>query len=464
MLGFNVEPDKFTFASVMTGCARLGAVNHALIQTAKEVFNSADRSDVSVWNAMINGLATHGLPFDAIAVFSKMEVENILPDSITFLGILTACSHSGLVEEGRKYFNLMNRQYSIQSQIEHYGAMVDLLGRAGQLEEGYAIIEAMPMEPDVIWRALLSACRTYIKPVLEMGKRRRSKRNDEKKGVRKIRGRSWIELGGVIHRLKAGDRSHPEMEGLYKVLEGLIRRTKLEGFLPETELVLMDISEEDKEGNLNHHNGHHRDRGSGNQAFPHLVSTFGARLTSVRNLKSENGASKCLNYISKLSAALAGDLPGNGAKFDAFDNICLEGFEVMTKSMRSGEWRLFYSFIISLPFDPTKSSHYKVVCLQEPDPWLGFRDDPESVYVNQQIEIYSSQTQSWRLPGNPFIAEVNTGFKGGVFYNGAIHWLTGWGTTSPYFNVEEAKLRQLQMPPFPDDWEDLRRYHYFWES
>ncbi|XWS47736.1 hypothetical protein CRYUN_Cryun13aG0010500 [Craigia yunnanensis] len=183
MLGSNVEPDKFTFASVMTGCARLGACNHALcmhglmkekeielnailssalidmyskcgtIQTAKGVFNGVDRSDVSIWKAMINGLATHGLPFDAIVVFSKMEVENILPDSITFLGISTACNHSGLVEEGQKYFNFMSSHYSIQPQIEHYGAMVDLFGRADQLEEAYAIIEAMPMEPDVvIWR------------------------------------------------------------------------------------------------------------------------------------------------------------------------------------------------------------------------------------------------------------------------------------------------------------------------
>ncbi|XVE92868.1 hypothetical protein REPUB_Repub01dG0140400 [Reevesia pubescens] len=95
------------------------------IQTSKEVFNSADRNDVSIWNAMINGLATHGLPFDAIAVLSKDG-------------------------EVRKYFNLMNSQYSIQLQIEHYGAMVDLLGRAGQLEEAYAIIEAMPMELDVV--------------------------------------------------------------------------------------------------------------------------------------------------------------------------------------------------------------------------------------------------------------------------------------------------------------------------
>ncbi|GMQ09479.1 hypothetical protein CsSME_00052845 [Camellia sinensis var. sinensis] len=173
-----------------TGCARLGARDHAKwthglmiekkiainyilgsalidmyskcgkIETAKEIFETIQRDDVSVWNALINGLAVHGLALDAIAIFSRMEVENISPDSITFVGILTACSHCGLVEQGHKYFDSMTC-YSIQPQLEHYGAMVDLLGRARCLDEAYSIIKEMPMEPDiVIWRALLSACRT----------------------------------------------------------------------------------------------------------------------------------------------------------------------------------------------------------------------------------------------------------------------------------------------------------------
>ncbi|OMO52344.1 hypothetical protein COLO4_37265 [Corchorus olitorius] len=261
MVGSNVEPDKFTFASVMAACARLGALNHALwvhslitekeielnailssalidmyskcgrIQTAKDVFNSVEHNDVSIWNAMINGLATHGLAFDAIDVFSKMEAENVLPDSITFIALLTACSHCGLVEEGQKYFDLMSNRYSIQPQVEHYGTMVDLFGRAGRLEEAYALIEAMPMEPDVvIWRALLSACRTYRKPELgevAIANISRLKSGDyillsnmycsmkrwefaegvrqimKNKGIRKIKGRSWIELGGAVHRFKA---------------------------------------------------------------------------------------------------------------------------------------------------------------------------------------------------------------------------------------------------------------------
>ncbi|XP_030939069.1 pentatricopeptide repeat-containing protein At5g50990 [Quercus lobata] len=311
MLSSNVEPDAFTFASILTGCARLGALNHAhwvhdqmiqkkielnfilssslvdmyskcgAIQTAKQVFESVRRDDVSVWNAMIHGLAIHGLGLDAIAIFSKMEDEHVLPDSITFIGILTACSHCGLVEQGRKHFDLMTSCYSIQPQLQHYGAMVDLLGRVGLLEEAHAIIASMPMEPDiVIWRALLSACRTYGKP--ELGEvaianisRLRSgdyvllsniycsvKRWDsaervremmKKTGIRKNRGKSWVEFKGVIHRFKAGDRSHPETEAIYKVLEGLIQRIKLEGFTPVTGLVLMDVSEEEKEENLNCH-------------------------------------------------------------------------------------------------------------------------------------------------------------------------------------------------------------------
>ncbi|XAR50399.1 hypothetical protein NMG60_11004715 [Bertholletia excelsa] len=310
MMSSNIEPDGFTFASVITGCARLGACSHAKwihnlmiekrielnyilgsalidmyskcgrIETAKEIFRTIQRNDVSVWNAMINGLAIHGHASDAIAIFLCMESENISPDSITFVGILTACSHCGLVEEGKRYFELM-RCYSIQPQLEHYGAMVDLLGRAGLLDEAYAIIKAMPMEPDVvIWRALLSACRTWRNSHLAeiaMEKIRYLSSGDyvllsniycsvnkwenaeklrdtmKKSGVRKNSGKSWIEVAGKIHQFKASDLSHPERRAIYKVLEGLIRRTKIEGFSPKVEVVLMDVADEEKEENLNYH-------------------------------------------------------------------------------------------------------------------------------------------------------------------------------------------------------------------
>ncbi|XP_004300372.1 PREDICTED: pentatricopeptide repeat-containing protein At5g50990-like [Fragaria vesca subsp. vesca] len=306
-----LEPDGFTFSSVITACARLGALHNAQrvhclmmkkriemnfilsaalidmyskcgrVQTAREIFGNVRHDDVSVWNAMINGLAIHGLALEAIEMFSKMEIDYVLPDSITFVAIMKACGHCNLVEEGRKYFDLMTSRYSIQPEIEHYGAMVDLLGRAGLLEEAYATIKAMAVEPDVvIWRALLSACRTHRNPELgevaiaNMSRPRsgdyvllsntycsikkwdsaeRVREMMKKKRVRKNQGKSWLELEGVIHQFRAGDQTHPEMKSIYRVLEALIKRTKSEGFVPVTELVLMDVSEEEKEGNLNSH-------------------------------------------------------------------------------------------------------------------------------------------------------------------------------------------------------------------
>ncbi|KAG5537313.1 hypothetical protein RHGRI_024683 [Rhododendron griersonianum] len=276
MLSLNNEPDAFTFASVIKGCAQLGARGHAQwihglliekriainyilgsalidmsskcgrIETEKEIFEIIQRNDVSVWNAMINGLAVHGLALDAIALFSRMVLEKVSPDCITFVGILTACSYCGLIELGRKYFDLMS-SYTTQPQLEHYGAMVDLLGRAGRLDEAYAIVQEMPMEPDVvIWRAFLSACRTQKNSHLgevPINKIETLKSGDyillsniycsankwdsaervrdtmKKNGVRKNSGKSWIEMAGVIHQFKAGDQSHLEREAIYKVID-----------------------------------------------------------------------------------------------------------------------------------------------------------------------------------------------------------------------------------------------------
>ncbi|XP_017633902.1 F-box protein At5g07610-like [Gossypium arboreum] len=95
---------------------------------------------------------------------------------------------------------------------------------------------------------------------------------------------------------------------------------------------------------------------------------------------------------------------------------------------------------------------------------LNISDDPDSNFMSLQIEIYSSQTRSWRLSGKSFLAHVNTEFGGGVFCNGAIHWLGAWNNTSFYFNVQDEELRDLPMPPIPDDWEDLRQCRYFGES
>ncbi|KAL1356324.1 hypothetical protein HN51_008331 [Arachis hypogaea] len=134
-----------------------------VVEEACETFWRMRRKSVVSWNVMIFGLATHGDGREALALFARMLEQNaVRPDELTLLGVLCACSHGGMVEEGRRYFDVMNREYNLQPTMKHYGCMVDLLGRAGLVEEAYRLIKSMPMECDaVVWRTLLAACRVH---------------------------------------------------------------------------------------------------------------------------------------------------------------------------------------------------------------------------------------------------------------------------------------------------------------
>ncbi|XP_073048440.1 pentatricopeptide repeat-containing protein At5g50990 isoform X1 [Primulina eburnea] len=352
MVKASIEPDKFTFASAIAACSRLGALNHGQwvhelmiekkvqlnyilssalidmysrcgrIEIAKSIFDTTLRNDVSIWNAMIKGLAMHGLVSDAVSAFSNMQIEKISPDPLTFISILTTCSHCGFVDQGRYYFDIMQKNFSIQPQLEHYGAMVDLFGRAGLLEEAYALIQEMPMEPDVVtWRALLSACKTYKNHELgeiAVGEIKNLESGDyillsnmycsvnkwddaetvrhvmNKKGVRKCRGRSWVELHGSIHYFKAGDRSHPETEAIYRVLEALIHRARMEGYVCARDSVFMDISEEEKEENLNYHSE------KLTLAYGILKSSPGTKILISKNLRTCTDCHSWMKIVSKV--------------------------------------------------------------------------------------------------------------------------------------------------------------------
>uniref|UniRef100_A0A1J3JU54 Pentatricopeptide repeat-containing protein n=1 Tax=Noccaea caerulescens TaxID=107243 RepID=A0A1J3JU54_NOCCA len=356
MLSFSdIKPNKFSFASALAACARLGDLHsakwvHSLmidaevelnpilctalvdvyakcgdIETSKEVFYSVERNHVSVWNAMITGFATHGLAREVMRVFSEMEAEHVLPDSITFLGVLTACCHCGLVEEGREFFDVMSRRFALQPKLEHYGAMVDLLGRAGKVKEAHELVESMTVEPDlVIWRSLLSSSRTYknsevAETAMQSLSNSKAKSGDyvllsnmysstkkwdsaekvrelmKKEGIRKAKGKSWVEFGGLIHRFKAGDRSHVESKAIYKVLEELMKKAKCQGFVAETDLVLMDVSEEEKEENLNYHSEKLA------LAYGVLKSSPGSEVRIQKNIRM---CSDCHNWIKSVSKLL----------------------------------------------------------------------------------------------------------------------------------------------------------------
>ncbi|KAF6174515.1 hypothetical protein GIB67_004709 [Kingdonia uniflora] len=134
------------------------------LDIAKQVFDRMSKRDITCWNSMILGFAMHGKFKEALDAFIRIcRMKVLMPNSITFIGVLTACNRGGLVNEGRKYFESMVGKYKIEPQLEHYGCIVDLLARAGLIEEALNVVNDMYVKPDVvIWRSLLDACSKQI--------------------------------------------------------------------------------------------------------------------------------------------------------------------------------------------------------------------------------------------------------------------------------------------------------------
>ena len=246
------------------------------IEDAQLVFERMEECDVMTWNIMIGGLGQHGRGQDALELFRKMKADGLVPDAYSFVALLSACSHSGLVDEGRQIFCAM-KDYGLEPTVVHYTCMVDLLGRAGLLEETKRFISSMSVEADAgIWGALLGACRTYgnvelgelaAKEVMKLEPAGASpyvllsniyaaagqwdqvsfiRHMMQERGIRKEPGVSWIEISNKVHRFVVGDRSHPEAKKLYDVLNNLSEKLKAEGYIPDTRLVLRNIDEEQK--------------------------------------------------------------------------------------------------------------------------------------------------------------------------------------------------------------------------
>ena len=254
------------------------------ITEAKFVFDGMRIRNVVSWNAMIGGFALHGCGQEAVQAFEQMRKEGFRPDSITFVVLLSACSHAGLVDEGRNCFASLSREYGLQPSIFHFTCMVDLLGRAGHLEEAEMLIKSMPLKANTaIWGALLSACRRHGNVALGEHAANSSLRlnpNDDgvymllsqvygaagmwedvtkvrnlmkEKGIRKEPGRSWIEVESRVHSFLSEDRRHPEVEEIHSELRRLMKEIKRLGYVPDTRLVEHDVDEQQKEEALCHH-------------------------------------------------------------------------------------------------------------------------------------------------------------------------------------------------------------------
>ncbi|KAL5713591.1 hypothetical protein ACHQM5_015653 [Ranunculus cassubicifolius] len=272
-------------ASVQTALVSMYAKCGSLVE-ARACFDKLCDKDKGVvaWNTMITAYASHGHGTETVSAFEKMIRARVQPDFISFTGLLSGCSHSGLVDIGLKYFNDMSSVYNVEPRVQHYACVVDLLGRAGRLVEAKGLIDSMPMEPGrSIWGALLAACRTHKN--LEIGEIAAKKlfvlepessgnyvilsnmyaevgRWEEvdslrfllkDQGMKKVPGCSWIEVNGRAYLFLSDDTSHPQAKEVLMLLEDLPRKIKAAGYVPDTSFVLHDVSEEEKEHNLSTH-------------------------------------------------------------------------------------------------------------------------------------------------------------------------------------------------------------------
>uniref|UniRef100_A0A6N2MVR7 Pentacotripeptide-repeat region of PRORP domain-containing protein n=1 Tax=Salix viminalis TaxID=40686 RepID=A0A6N2MVR7_SALVM len=158
------EPDEVTVVGVLSACAQLMDMYAKCgdLTGALWIFERMTNKNNACWNSMISGFAVHGQTKEALEFFGRMEESNEKPDKITFLSVLSACVHGGFVEVGLEIFSKMEK-YGLAPGINHYGCLVDLLGRAGRLQDAYHLIKNMPMKPnDTVWGALLGACRIHM--------------------------------------------------------------------------------------------------------------------------------------------------------------------------------------------------------------------------------------------------------------------------------------------------------------
>ncbi|CAI0475855.1 unnamed protein product [Linum tenue] len=305
------EPDGRTISCILPACASLSALNmgrqihcyvlrnghhlsddrhiaNALVDMyikcgalvlARSLFDTMIPSkDLVSWTVMIAGYGMHGFGKEAIRAFEEMRREGIKPDGVSFISVLYACSHSGLVNEGWRFFNIMQKECKIEPSLEHYACMVDLLSRSGKLQMAYEFIKGMPIKPDAtIWGALLCGCRIHhdvklaervaehvfeLEPenagyyVLLANIYAEAEKWEEvkklrvkigRRGLKKHPGCSWIEVKGKVHVFVAKDGSHPEVRKIEALLRKVREGMKKEGFSPKLRYAMMNGDDLEKE-------------------------------------------------------------------------------------------------------------------------------------------------------------------------------------------------------------------------
>ncbi|XP_021278539.1 pentatricopeptide repeat-containing protein At5g08305 [Herrania umbratica] len=303
MRAWGPKANEVTMVSVLCACAHLGALHRGrlmhcyvmdnglpmtlvlrtslvdmyakcgAIEEALDVFRGVSncKSDVLLWNAMIGGLATHGLVKESLELFAEMQVVGIVPDEITYLCLLSACAHGGLVKEAWYFFECLGK-HGMTPKSEHYACMVDVLARAGQVAEAYQFLCKMPMEPTAsLLGALLNGCLIYGKSdlaeivgrklieldpdhdgryiglsnvyaaVQRWNEARRMRVAMERRGVKKYAGFSCVEMPGALHSFVAHDETHHNSEDIYTMLKFIVSQMKLDVHKDNQEYLLYEM-------------------------------------------------------------------------------------------------------------------------------------------------------------------------------------------------------------------------------
>ncbi|KAK7411296.1 hypothetical protein VNO78_02729 [Psophocarpus tetragonolobus] len=340
----HLSEDTFVTCALIDMYAKCGCM-----EQSQNIFDRVNEKDEAVWNVIIAGYGIHGHGVKAIELFELMQNEGCRPDSFTFLGVLIACNHAGLVTEGLEYLGQMQNLYGIKPKLEHYACVVDMLGRSGQLNEALRLVNEMPDEPDSgIWSSLLSSCRNYgdlkigeevSKKLLELepnkaenyvllsnlyagsGKWdevRKVRQRMKEIGLHKDAGCSWIEIGGKVYRFLVSDGSLLESKKIQQTWTKLEKKISKIGYKPDTSCVLHELEEQEKIKLLKSHS-------------EKLAISFGllntAKGTTLRVCKNLRICVDCHNAIKLVSKVTERDIiVRDNKRFHNFKNgLCTCG-------------------------------------------------------------------------------------------------------------------------------------------
>uniref|UniRef100_A0A2P2LYX7 Uncharacterized protein MANES_01G231600 n=1 Tax=Rhizophora mucronata TaxID=61149 RepID=A0A2P2LYX7_RHIMU len=302
--------DLGTYNKILEMYGKCGAMSYAF-----DVFYKMKETNSTSWHTMITWLAKNGLGEDAVDLFSQFKQAGMKPDAQMFIGVFSACGVLGDVNEGMLHFDSMKKDYRIVPSMEHYVSVVDMLGSAGYLDEALEFMEKMPMDPSIdVWQTLMDLCRVHGH--LELGERCAevveqldpSRLNEqskaglipvkasdlEKEREKRLQSQNILEARSKVHEYRAGDRSHPEHEKIYALLNRLKAQMKEAGYVPETRFVLHDVDQESKEEAILAHSEKLA------TAYGLLSSPARAPIRILKNLRVCGDCHNALKIISKL--------------------------------------------------------------------------------------------------------------------------------------------------------------------